>query len=345
MTVQTDLKIALDAYINSGVFAGALPEISAEKRNLEELLEILDSVTASGGGGGSSDITTNTSIEYNAGATTAKTQRVAIANDANTVTANAGTNLNTSLLAAESGGNLAGINTKLPANLGAKTAANSLAVTLSTDGVASGISTQIGEVQATPTANSVLARLKSIGDALVFGIKTAANSISITPASDAVFTISKVKELVAATQTHANTTPYSIGDSYGGRGVFTSVGTVGQSLFVNDFQVIIDITAIPASMSISVRFFTTEADTLVSGSPVSDNSLLTATLPNAATPADGYPLTLSVVGDKVIGTARNIKFLTPLEATSIWFYFRCNTAFTSAANSETMTAKASCEVY
>jgi hypothetical protein len=45
-----------------------------------------------------------------------------------TLTANAGTNLNTSLLALESGGNLASINTKLPASLAAKTAAGSLSI-------------------------------------------------------------------------------------------------------------------------------------------------------------------------------------------------------------------------
>ena len=44
-------------------------------------------------------------------------------------TANAGTNLNTSTLAIESGGNLAGINTKLPASLGAKAPSASLSVT------------------------------------------------------------------------------------------------------------------------------------------------------------------------------------------------------------------------
>lgn len=56
------------------------------------------------------------------------------------------------------------IRAQLPASLGAKTAANSLAVTLATDGVASGIANQIGEVQASPTANTVLSRLKTIGD-------------------------------------------------------------------------------------------------------------------------------------------------------------------------------------
>jgi hypothetical protein len=156
----------------------------------------------------------------------------------------------------------------------------------------------------------------------------------------------KVKELTSALITRTSgLAQYSIGDSYGGRGVFTNVGSIGQSLFINDFQVIIDITAIPASMALSVRFFTTEADTQVTGAPVSDNSLLTATLPNTATPADGYPLTITVSGDKVFAFAKNIKFITPLEATSLWFYLRCNVAFTPAANSETMTAKASCEVY
>lgn len=75
----------------------------------------------------------------------------------------------------------------LPTSLGVKTSANSLAVTLASDGVASGISTQIGEVQTTPTNNTILGRLKNIVDALVFGQKTKTNSLSITPASDAIF--------------------------------------------------------------------------------------------------------------------------------------------------------------
>ena len=75
MTVQTDLQTALETYINSGVFQGTLAEVSADKKNLENLLEILQSLS------GSSSITTNTSIEFGAGATTAKTQRVTIATD------------------------------------------------------------------------------------------------------------------------------------------------------------------------------------------------------------------------------------------------------------------------
>jgi hypothetical protein len=51
-----------------------------------------------------------------------------------TITANAGTNLNTSALALETGGNLAAIAGRLPGTLGQKTAGNSVSVVLSSDG-------------------------------------------------------------------------------------------------------------------------------------------------------------------------------------------------------------------
>jgi len=68
-----------------------------------------------------------------------------------TVTANAGTNLNTSALALESGGNLAGINTKLilPSSLGAKTAANSISSTIAQD------QTSLAQLTATGNTDSV----------------------------------------------------------------------------------------------------------------------------------------------------------------------------------------------
>jgi hypothetical protein len=207
-----------------------------------------------------------------------------------------------------------------------------------------GVSTAANQTTGNASLTSIDSKTPALGQALVASsvpvVLPAAQLSALTPFTP------KVKELTSALITRTSgLAQYSIGDSYGGRGVFANVGAVGQSLFINDFQVIIDITAIPASMALSVRFFTTEADTQVTGAPVSDNSLLTATLPNTATPADGYPLTITVIGDKVFAVAKNIKFITPLEATSIWFYLRCNSAFTPAANSETMTAKASCEVY
>ena len=77
-------------------------------------------------------------------------------------TANAGTNLNTSALALESGGNLAGINAKLPSSLGAKTGANSLSVVPASDGFAitnTGVGLPNDAVATSPTGNFSLVSL------------------------------------------------------------------------------------------------------------------------------------------------------------------------------------------
>jgi hypothetical protein len=101
-------KAGLESYLDSA--RGAKLEQSQIDR-----LDTLNSLLA-GDGGGSGSITSNDSIEYGAGASTAKTQRVAIATNANSVvlgtgdnvigaitntafTANAGIDLNTSALA------------------------------------------------------------------------------------------------------------------------------------------------------------------------------------------------------------------------------------------------------
>ena len=49
MTVQTDLQTALDAYIQSQ-FQGILPEISASKLPLAQLLKIQQTLSSGGGG-------------------------------------------------------------------------------------------------------------------------------------------------------------------------------------------------------------------------------------------------------------------------------------------------------
>jgi hypothetical protein len=101
-------KAGLESYLDSA--RGAKLEQSQIDR-----LDTLNSLLA-GDGGGSGSITSNDSIEYGVGASTAKTQRVAIATNANSVilgtgnnvigaitntafTANAGIDLNTSALA------------------------------------------------------------------------------------------------------------------------------------------------------------------------------------------------------------------------------------------------------
>lgn len=86
------------------------------------------------------------------------------------VTANAGTNLNTSALALESGGNLAAIVTRL------------------------------GEVQATPTSNTVLSRLKAINDTLAGGITVTTGGLT-----DTQLRASPVPVSLASVPTHAVT--------------------------------------------------------------------------------------------------------------------------------------------
>jgi hypothetical protein len=102
------------------------------------------------------------------------------------VTANAGTNLNTSLLAVESGGNLASINTKLPSTLGSKTAANSLSVTRGSDIVPSTQLTTTGSTAAIATAGyslvGVTAKVAGIGTNVV--VRVEVSNVGGTNAAD-----------------------------------------------------------------------------------------------------------------------------------------------------------------
>ena len=70
MTVQTDLQTALDVYIQS-TFTGTLPAISAEKRNLEDLLKIQQSLIDAGGADTTATGTITTQNLVPAGAATA----------------------------------------------------------------------------------------------------------------------------------------------------------------------------------------------------------------------------------------------------------------------------------
>jgi len=109
-------------------------------------------------------------------------------------TANAGTNLNTSLLALESGGNLASINTKLPSNL------TVTATRLLVDG--SGVTQPISAASlplptgAATSANQTTGNtsLASIDGKLPssLGTKTSSASLSISPAFAATSTLTNV---------------------------------------------------------------------------------------------------------------------------------------------------------
>jgi hypothetical protein len=81
----------------------------------------------------------------------------------------------------------------LPASLGTKTAANSLAVTLASD---SSIINQIGEVTANPTANTLLARLKTLGDALSSPQNLVVTGINVSTTSVVLSIVDATRRLV-----------------------------------------------------------------------------------------------------------------------------------------------------
>ncbi len=163
----------------SDALIAALAIVDARLTNIEEneqlelylqLIErrasIQEAIAASGGGGGGDASAANQTTQITAANLTntrvGDLVETAPAND----TASSGLNGRLQRIAQR----LTSLLSLFPASLGAKTAANSLAVTLSTDGVASGIATQVGEVQTTPTANTVLARLKAIADVTALSV-------------------------------------------------------------------------------------------------------------------------------------------------------------------------------
>lgn len=159
----------------------------------------------SGGGGGTSSTVTITGTLPSFATT-------------QTFNANAGTNLNTSLLALESNGNLAGINTKLPASLGTKTAATSFPVTLSSDG-----------------ASSVAFAGASNGTSPWF---TKSNTYFQT------YTIAK----------NAQQAAYIAGDVYGTRFELTNFGVTNGSFFLVGVNLVSSLSALPSGMGLFSLF-------------------------------------------------------------------------------------------
>jgi hypothetical protein len=138
---------------------------------------------------------------------------------------------------------------RLPASLGAKTAATSLAVTLATDDALLARQGDVVEAApATDTASSGLnGRLQRIAQRLTsligqlpatLGVKTAANSLSIAPASDAIFNIASTTVLPAGTNKSGQATTVSGAFNLpanaarrGAVGQNTSGGTIGFNEF------------------------------------------------------------------------------------------------------------------
>ena len=131
-------------------------------------------------------------------------------------TANAGTNLNTSALALESGGNLAVINTKLPASLGAKAPSASLSVTQ-----AFAATSTLANVASSATSVSLLAANNNRKTAIIINDST--SDLYVTLNASAASTTNYSLFLVAKV---GNTPSFLTinGDDYSGeiRGIWSS---------------------------------------------------------------------------------------------------------------------------
>lgn len=132
--------------------------------------------------------------------------------------ADAGTNLNTSLLALESNGNLAGINTKLPASLGTKTAATSFPVTLSSDGA--------------------------------FSVASAGASSGTSP----WFTKSNTYFQSYIITKNAEAVTYAAGDVYGTRFELTNFGVANGSFFLVGVNLVSSLSVLPSGMGLFSLF-------------------------------------------------------------------------------------------
>lgn len=82
------------------------------------------------------------------------------------------------------------------------------------------------------------------------GIKTAAGSLSVAPASDAKFALATAAGWAQVDiNRQANTTPYAAGDVVGGVVVFPGMGSAGAHCMITSLDLRPNISAIPAGMS------------------------------------------------------------------------------------------------
>lgn len=224
-------------------------------------------------------------------------------------TVNAGTNLNTSALALESGGNLADLVLAL------------------------------GEIQASPTSNTVLARLKAIADALTFGVKTSANSLSVAPASDAIFTQkSSAFRSSASLSRGNNTTTYGVNDVIFGAFELANVGNSGGIIALTDIRFLMNITYLPSGIG-NLRLFLYD---VTPPSAVADNNAFSVPSGDRAsilTPSGislGTPALATGGGSLVLSLAKVNQFV-KLSGTSLFGYLVTEGAWVPTANSETAT--------
>lgn len=166
------------------------------------------------------------------------------------------------------------------------------------------------------------------------GSKPAAQSISITPASDALFTLSPTGFRSQTVVTRpANVTPYTAGDVVGGVIAFANIGPVGGHVILTTCDLRIDISAVPAGMtSFRLHVYSATppsalADNAVWDLPAGDRSAYIGFI-DLGTPAD--------LGSTLFSQVDSINRQSKLGAseTALYGYLVTATGFTPASNSE-----------
>jgi hypothetical protein len=173
------------------------------------------------------------------------------------------------------------------------------------------------------------------------GVKTAANSLSITPASDAIFSVTQATPpaflFETIIQRAANTTTYAINDVYGAAFELVSnpAPSTGQFLIITDIEIIWNTTAMPSGMSSFALYLyrvtppSAVADNGAFSIPVPDRVAViypSGILLNAFTPRGGGVISAQV---------NNLNLVVKLTGTSLFAYLVTLGSFTPSVPSET----------
>jgi hypothetical protein len=173
------------------------------------------------------------------------------------------------------------------------------------------------------------------------GVKTAANSLSITPASDAIFSVTQATPpaflFETIIQRAANTTTYAINDVYGAAFELVSnpAPSTGQFLIITDIEILWNTTTMPSGMSSFALYLyrvtppSAVADNGAFSVPIGDRTAIiypNGILLNAFTPRGGGVISAQV---------NNLNLVVKLTGTSLFAYLVTLGSFTPSAPSET----------
>ncbi len=256
-----------------------------------------------------------------------------------------GSSDSTAALQTAGNASLASLDTKVPAK-GTAAAAAAQPVTIATD---DGVQTKLGIVTetapASDTASSGLnGRLQRVSQRLTsliaqipatLGIKTASASLSIAPASDALFSLTPTSVRSAITVTRpANVTAYTAGDVVGGVITFTNAALLSAAyLTVLGASVRYDVAAIPSGMT-TFRLYLYD---VTPPSALADNAAWDLPSGDRASFQGFIDLgSLEDLGSTLFGQLDGLNRQIKTASTSLFGYLVTSTGWTPAANSETL---------